>query len=139
MFLSGCIGACTPDNISTKNHMSMDGDYDINVVTEVQGEQGGQHASRRTFREIAAQRRQETADRFKAYQERDKNVMRTRKNNKLRTKPLNQINLKRLSDDFNFNYRGIDGSTRQYLGKGKTERDVNMAAQEATLFKSNRK
>lgn len=49
---------------------------------------------------------------------------------KLKTKPLNQIknNLKRISEEFNFNYRGIDGSTRQYLGKGKHDKDVNMAS-----------
>jgi transposase len=48
--------------------------------------------------------------------------------------------IKRLSDDYNFNFRGIDGSTRLYLGKGKTERDANMTSQEASsIFKSTRK
>lgn len=118
--------------------MSVDGDHSDNIVADEQG-QGGE--ARKTSREIAAERREANADRFKAYQEKALNTMKDRKMNKLRTKPLSQIkdHLKSLSDDFNFNFRGIDGSTRLYLGKGKTERDVSMAGQEASLFKSNRK
>ena len=57
---------------------------------------------------------------------------------KLKTKPLNQIkdNLKRISEEFNFNYRGIDGTMRQYLGKGKHDKDANATSvKQTTAFK----
>jgi uncharacterized coiled-coil protein SlyX len=117
--------------------MSVDNDLHINVIREIQDDQGGSSAPRRTNREVAAERREAHAERFKAYQERAIKKLSDRKVVKLRTKPLSQLkdNLKRLSEDFNFNFRGIDGSMRQYLGKGKTEREGTATAQEQSLLK----
>lgn len=134
--LNGIVGACTPDNFSNKNNMSFDQDVNMNIVREIQdgGEQGGNLESRKTNRELAAERRAATADRFKQYQNKATKQLNDRKVVKLRTKPLTQLkdSLKRLSEDFNFNFRGIDGSIRSYLGKGKTERDVSSSTQETS-------
>lgn len=114
--------------------MSVD-DENNNVIREIQEDQGqdGSSEPRKTNREIAAERREAMVDKFKVYQDRAAKKLRDRKVVNLRSKPLSQLKegLKRLSDDFNFNIRGIDGSMRLYLGKGKTERDVNMANQES--------
>lgn len=116
-------------------------DNDITIIREIQDDQGGQNnqVPRKTTKEIAAERREAFAERFKVCQEKAEKKLKERtKIVKLRSKPLGQIkdSLKRLSEDFNFNFRGIDGSMRLYLGKGKTERDVNMSTQEtASIFK----
>lgn len=115
-----------------------------NVVREIQDGQGQGNAGepRKTNREIAAERRAALADRFKAHQEKAEAKIKDNKRTKLKTMALSQLkdSIKRLSDDYNFNFRGIDGSTRLYLGKGKTERDANMTSQEASsIFKSTRK
>lgn len=136
-------GACTPDNFSikstsfsNKNNMSFDDDVNMNIVREIQDgdEQGGDREPRKTNRELAAERRVANADRFKLYQEKATKQLKDRKVVKLRTKPLPQLKdcLKRLSEDFNFNFRGIDGSIRCYLGKGKIERDVSCSTQETS-------
>jgi hypothetical protein len=120
--------------------MSVDNEMTDNVIREIQDDQGqgGAGAQRKSNREIAAERREALGERFKTYQERATKKLKDRKVVKLRSKPLGQIKdgLKRLSEDFNFNFRGIDGTMRLYLGKGKTERDVNMSNQEnSTILK----
>ena len=123
--------------------LDIDDDLGIPIVREINDDQGQGESgqSRKTNREIAAQRREAFEDRYKSYQDKAKNKMKDRQPMKLKTKPLSQLkdSLKWLSDDFNFNFRGIDGSTRFYLGKGKTERDANMTTEPSSIFKSNRK
>lgn len=135
------IGSCTPEDISNKNNMSMDNDTSDNVIREIQEEigQGDNRPNRKTAKEVAAERREAFSERFQLYQEKASKKLKDRKVIKLKSKPLGQIKdgLKRLSEDFNFNFRGIDGTMRLYLGKGKTERDVHMSTQEnSAIFKS---
>jgi hypothetical protein len=114
-------------------------------------ERGGQQ--RKSNKEIAAERRENYGEKFKMYQDRANKKLYEKKSSRkfilnfdnennivfalddkkvirLRTNPLNQIrdNLKRVSEEFNFDYRGIDGTMRQYLGKGKHDRDANMTS-----------
>jgi hypothetical protein len=117
-------------------------------------------------KQIAAERREKHAERFRQYQDKANKRLAEKKSNckqpvthtlslskpyfcivyalddrkiiKLKTKPLNQIkdSLKRISEEFNFNYRGIDGTMRQYLGKGKHDKDVNVPSRKpVTAFK----
>lgn len=98
-----------------------------NIITEIQetGEQGAVAVPRKTNRERAAERRELTGDRFKKYQEIATKKLLEKANRKKvnldSTRPLSEIkdSLKRLSEEFNFGFRGIDANSRLYLGKGK--------------------
>ena len=143
LFVNVKIGECTPDDTSAKNYMSVDNDLGMHIVREVNDSQGqgSEGEPRKSNREIAAERREALTDRYKSYQEKAKRAMQDGHPIKLKTKPLSQLkeSLILLSDDFNFNFRGIDGSTRHYLGKGKNERDVSMTQDTSSIFKSIRK
>lgn len=99
-------------------------------------------------KQIAAERREKFADKFRMYQDRANKKLAEKKSTcmspipiskshhfcivyaledkniiKLKTKPLNQIkdSLKMASKEFNLNYRGMDTSMRKYLDKDKDE------------------
>mmetsp|Transcript_9623 Transcript_9623/g.10778 ORF Transcript_9623/g.10778 Transcript_9623/m.10778 type:complete len:176 (+) Transcript_9623:410-937(+) len=91
---------------------------------------------RKTGQELAAEKRERLGDRFKAYQDRATKKLDDRRVVKLKTKPLNQLKdqLKRISEDFNFNFREIDVSTRTYLGKLKLDKEMTAANQKPSLI-----
>jgi len=123
--------------------LSVENDAGIQIVKEINENQHQRSGNelRKSNREVAAERREAMADRYKSYQGKANRTMKNRHLIKLKTKPLLQLkeSLILLSDDFNFNFRGIDSSTRHYLGKGKNERDVSMTQDPSLVFKSIRK
>ena len=76
------VGACTPDNISKKNDISMDHDIsDNNIITEIHEwqAQAKPEEQRKSAKDIAAERREKNIDKFKAYQDRAYKKLKDRK------------------------------------------------------------
>lgn len=73
--------------------LDIDDDLGIPIVREINDDQGQGESgqSRKTNREIAAQRREAFEDRYKSYQDKAKNKMKDRQPMKLKTKPLSQL------------------------------------------------
>ena len=126
-------GAGTPDNVSMKNNISFENERDNNVIGNLhQGQdQAGNRVNRKSDRDIAAEKREQNIERFGQYQDRAIKKLKDRKVVVLKTKPLSYLkeNLERINEEFNFNFREIDSSSRNYLCKGKYEKEVTVSAQ----------
>ena len=78
------IGACTPDNFSKKNDMSIDNEIsDNNLIADIHEWQGNGRIGeqRKTPRDIAAERREKNVEKFKSYQDRAYKKLKERKVN----------------------------------------------------------
>lgn len=70
--------------------------------------------------------RDQNIERFKQYQDRAIKKLKDRKVVILKTKPLSQLkeNIEKINEEFNFSFREIDWSSRNYLCKGKYEKEI---------------
>lgn len=116
-----------------KNNISFENERDNNMIGGLHQwqEQAASRAARKNDREVAAEKREQNIERFRQYQDRAVKKLKDRKVFVLKTKPLSQLkeNLERINEEFNFNFREIDSSSRNYLCKGKYEKEVAISAQ----------
>ena len=126
-------GAGTPDNVSMKNNISFENERENNMIGNLHQcqDQAGARNPRKNDREVAAEKREQNIERFKQYQDRAIKKLKDRKVVILKTKPLSQLkeNIERINEEFNFNFREIDSCSRNYLCKGKYEKEVAVSSQ----------